>query len=194
MITPKCPVCLTGLHQYWQRCVRGEWGWVCGRSRQGSDGLLQLAGPSSLSWATVWRHIMEYTIQRPKPDKPECCYTRANSRPVCKASVFVGICFTHTCFANLSRGADFIRIRSWCYGHYMSAWRSQPGWIEHGSNVIWALSTTLPWGRVRPSLSLSFLYLSYIKGLELCQNLICTLSVVPLLLSFTHSHKRRPQG
>lgn len=71
---------------------------------------------------------------------------------------------------NQSRVVDFISIRShWCYGHYMPAWRSLPGCTEHSSNVIWALSTTLPWGRARPSFFFpsapSFFYLSLIKGL-----------------------------
>lgn len=66
---------------------------------------------------------------------------------------------------NLSRVVDFTRIRShWCYGHYMSTWRSQTGCIEQSSNVIWALSTTVPLGRARPSPSLYILHLAYIKA------------------------------
>lgn len=45
-------------------------------------------GPTSLSGAMVSHHIMDYARQRLKPDKPESCYTTADSRPVVSVVCF----------------------------------------------------------------------------------------------------------
>ncbi len=49
---------------------------------------LSCKGPTSLAGAMVSHHIMDYTMQRLKPDKPESGDARADSMPV--ASV---VCF-----------------------------------------------------------------------------------------------------
>lgn len=68
-------------------------------------------------------------------------------------------------------------------------WRSPPGCIEHKSNVIWALSTTLPWGRARPSLAFylppSPFSICHIKGLLLYWSFIFV--VCSSTCAFTYS-------
>lgn len=142
-------------------------GWVCGQSRhtvimglaiwQG----LSWKGPTSLSWATFTAYN---GLHHANAETRQTWKLLRWSRFQAGASMFL-LEYVLLTGLNWSRVVDFMRIRShWCYGHYMSAWRSRSGWIEQSRNVIWALSTTLPLGRVRPSTSLCILHPSYIKA------------------------------
>lgn len=128
--------------------------------------------PASMPWSNGFssHHVVYYTVK----GQGDLKVVGLDSWPASSIVFFLWENPVLTGLLYLSCVVDLIRIRSpWCHGHCMPAWRSVSGCIEHNGSVLWTLSTTLPWGRVRPSpYTMSIFRLCRVKGLSLHRILI----------------------